>query len=453
MPEGYVSGEPFTRNPAAVKKVFDDYMNDRLGARTRVPEEARSFGSQSGDLGSFLASSGGGGRTPSPGGLDLHALLNRGIQGTMAGAQEETGIRRRKDASDLLTAQLSQAAQELQNRMHGYEFEQEKQFDTGLAQDPRLQASLADAFSRSGNPFLTAPTSRHALAAYHQFGPAVQGHNEIAASILKNYQLTASPGAPDPPEVAWAKKVLGVGGAGGGQPPSNPPPDNKTKEQVPFGALRAAGTGVVGGVGAYGGSKLFEAGAKRFAPSMSPGKMAAGKFGSGLVGAGIGQTIYNLLGDPRGIEAEREHPIAALGGTLVGGYATGKAAEAVSKVPWLARLTSRYRAGQANLAQTEAAQAPSRLQLPAPQQEAPSGMATTPQSTALGGSAGGPQMGDFVRRFKTFYNRNPTAEELESFARGQGPTGGRKLLPAPTEPYKPNVKGHEEFIKQYFGER
>jgi hypothetical protein len=355
-------------------------------------------------------------QTPSPGGMDLNALLNRGIQGTMAGAQEETGIKRRMAASDLLSQQLTQAAQELQNRMKGYEFGQEQQFDTSLAGDPRLQATLADAFRRSGNPMLTPPASRHALAAFHQFDQSVGSHEKNAIDILQAWQLSPHqyPGPnntmidlPEPGEVKWARNVLGIGGTTTGTGTNAPAPKTTgtVSEHVPYGFGRAAAGGVAGGAGFYGGSKAFEAGAARFAPKMGAGKLAVGKIGSGLVGSGIAELILSQL-DPRTFEAQKEYPKTALISGAAGIGGASKARQAFEKLPFLAKLTRRG-------AQTKAA----------------------------------------VEAAERGVNLGPNYPS--SFGGGQSPqqpplaTQGA----APKKPYKPNVKGYEEFLKKQFGER
>jgi hypothetical protein len=364
-------------------------------------------------------------QTPSPGGMDLNALLSRGIQGTIAGAQEETGIKRKVVASDLLSQQLAQAAQELQNRMQGYEFEQTKGFDQSLLNDPRVGATLSDAFKQTGFNPLTSPNSRAMLGAFHKFQPGVKSHQDNAAEILKNWQVVNWSGdRPEPDEVKWARNVLGIGAGTTTGTDTNDAMEKRLKElerragvtgtvseHVPYGFGRAAAGGAVGGVGFYGGSKAFEAGAAKFAPKMGAGKLTAGKFGSGLVGSGIAELILSQI-DPRNFEAQREYPKTALAAGAIGIGGASKAKQAFEKIPFLARFTRRgaqlQHAAQMEEAAAKAAQRGSNL------------------GPEYKGSFGGGQ---------------PPPQQSP-------PTGA-----APKQPYKPNVKGYEEFLKKQFGER
>ena len=469
MPIGYgidtvESGPAATaRRKADLDAVFDEYMNRKFGGVLPSSPATYPQGQPQANLGdggpgglSFRSFGGGGGRVPSPGGLDLNALLSRGIAGNIAGAQEETGIKRRQAAGDLLSQQLAQAAQELQNRMQGYEFGTIQDFDAALRSDPRLAATLTDLARQQGVDWMTSPTSRRVLEAFGQFQPGVASHQERAASILKNW--TASGAAygdmPEPPEVAWARNVLRVGGATtrtGTNAPSAAPAATSKQNQVPYGFGRAAAAGGVQGLGYVAGAKGLTSAVSKLAPKLASRLPGWAGPVAGLITAGLAGTGYNALVDPRALEAEAEHPFAA-------GLSTAGTATAANRLR--ARMMSAREAGvtghQSALGGLlqEHFERSGGLRTP-PARTTP--LALPPPSTGPS-ATGGPQMGDFVRRFKTFYGRNPTQQELEHFSRGGAPTasapGPLRLNAPPKEkgPYKPKVKGYEEFLQKQFGQ-
>jgi hypothetical protein len=410
------------------------------------------------------------GRTPSPGGVDLNALLSRGISGTIAGAQEETGIKRRQVSSDLLSQEIARAAQELQNRVQGYEFGKVQDFDRAIeGGNPSLSATFADAFDRSGNRFLTGPTSRMVLGEMHKFTPGVDSLNNIAASILKNWQVVNYDGTMrEPAEVAWARNVLRVPGmtsGAGTNAPSAPGQTQTTEKQppVPYGLGRAAlGSGVTG-AGAFAGGKLFSSLAPKVVPKLAGRFPIAGPVLSGILSGALTQSAYEKL-DPDILQAQREHPIASIVSSLGGGSLANRLQRFVGSGP------AAFATSMASEAVEKGTESITRRLLGAGGGRTVPGSTTTPRlalpppSSAVG-ATGGPNPQDFVKRFKTFYGRNPTQQEYEQFTRGTSTSAPRKLLNAPPtprkllnapptqpKPYKPKVKGYEDFLQKQFGE-
>lgn len=244
-------------------------------------------------------------------GFNVQNMIQQGAGQVMQDVEERRQMGRRKYASDMLSQQLQQAQQDLNNQLEGlktneerYRFGQEQEYYGGL-HTPAGQAALKGYREKLGLPEvgdITTPQGLDVDAAYGRQIEAQKQHEQaVAGEILRTYIPT--PGQPDPVHVQWAQQKLGI--------PSQQAHTQTTTPAAPPAAPRSAAgvfmhEALPTGVGTATGMAL----ASRVPPQYKPI--------AGLGGFLAGQLGTQKLEGPLSEGDLQEHPVAANLGNVAG---------------------------------------------------------------------------------------------------------------------------------------
>src|SRR6266704_2543786 len=142
-------------------------------------------------------------------GFDPSRMIQQMTPQIMQDVEERRKMGRGKYSQDILTQKLAQAAQELQNRMAGYDFSRRKAHDESFT-DPEMQA-MFKAYQLGGNmPYtgpIRSPEQLHDIETL-QTGASSRDVEDrrVAAQVL------TQPGLAQPGSAIhdWAKNILGI---------------------------------------------------------------------------------------------------------------------------------------------------------------------------------------------------------------------------------------------------
>ncbi len=244
-------------------------------------------------------------------GFDPSSMVQSMAPQIMQDVDERRQMGRGKYTEDILQQResieqqkLAAAAQEIQNRVAAYHYQQEQDYYNSL-KSPEGQAMFKGFQERENSPYkgpLTNPNQIRDFGAMQHDVMGEASQTKRMAELILQYGMGANT-----PEVTWAKKVLGIPetsvtptpAAPAGTPAASPP---RSAANV---FMHELTPGIGGAGGVWAGAKL--------------GSRASPGWGT-LIGAGVGGTLgyrgTDALQTPLSPEDRAAHPIAAGAGNI-----------------------------------------------------------------------------------------------------------------------------------------